>query len=110
MQFPRIMQLQRKMLPARDCIANTLLLHPWQYCIIAVGLTAPATLYKLKWKWNVLYVVGMLENQRSTLKEGGSIHTLIPLEREKLFNIHFSSYSGRETRHPLGDGRNYRPP
>jgi hypothetical protein len=76
-------------LPARDSVTNTLLLHPWHYCMIAVGFTAPATLYKLKWKWNVLYVVGMLENQRSTLKEGGSIHTLIP------------SRKGEDSQYPL---------
>jgi len=74
MQFPRIMQLQRKALPARDSIANTLLLYPGEHSMIAVGLTAPAALYKLKWGWNALYVVGMVENQRATLKEDGSIH------------------------------------
>src|SRR6266487_208003 len=95
MQFTRIMQLQRKMLPARDSVANILLFHPWHYCMIAVGFAAPATLYKLKWKWNVLYVVGILENQRSTLKEDGSVHTLIPSRKGVasqylLFVIYFS--------------------
>jgi len=32
----------------------------------------------LKWNWNLLYLVGILENQCSTLEEDGSIHTHIP--------------------------------
>lgn len=51
--------------------------------MIAVGFTAPATLYKLKWKWNVLYIVAMLDDQRSTLKEDGSIHTRILFRKEE---------------------------
>ncbi len=46
--------------------------------MIAVCFTTPAILYKLKWNWNLLYVVGILENQCSTLKEDGSIQTLVP--------------------------------
>ncbi len=51
--------------------------------MITVGFTAPATLYKLKWKWNVLYIVAMLDDQRSTLKEDGSIHTRILFRMEE---------------------------
>src|SRR5437899_6221930 len=66
------------MLPARDRIAYTVLFHPWHNCMIAVCFTTPAILYNLKWNWNLLYVVGILENQCSTLKEDGSIQTLVP--------------------------------
>src|SRR5215469_1472550 len=78
MQFTRIMQIQRETLPARDRVAYTLLFHPCHYCMIAISFTAPTILYKLKWDWNLLYLVGIVENQSSTLKEDGSIHTLIP--------------------------------
>src|SRR5713101_8104952 len=74
MRLPCIMQLKCKTWPARDSIANTLFLHPRKHCMIAIGFTSPATLYKLKGSRNAFIVVGLVENQRTTLKENGSIH------------------------------------
>ena len=42
--------------------------------MIVIGWAAPATFYKLKWAWNMFYFIGMLEHQRTTLKEDGVMH------------------------------------
>src|SRR5947207_5152092 len=74
MQFSRIMQRQPKTLPARDCVANTLILHPVEYFMIVIGFAAPATLDELKWNWNIINVVAMLEYQCAPLEEDGCLH------------------------------------
>ena len=74
MQFPRIMQRQPKTLPARDCVANTLILHPGEYFMIVIGFAAPATLDEPKWNRNIINVVAMLEYQCAPLKEDRCLH------------------------------------
>src|SRR6266567_1332803 len=84
-RFPRIMQLQRLVLPARDGVANTLFLQPGERCMIVVGFAAPAALQELKWCRNALDRVGMLEDQHATLKDDGYIQrrrSLLSAERQ----------------------------
>lgn len=68
-QFPALMQCERKALPARDGVANTLFLYPRKHLLIVIGLTTPATLDPLKWHRNMLNVLGMLKHECATLKE-----------------------------------------
>lgn len=60
---------------------ETLFLHPREHCTVVIGFTAPATLHELKWDWNILNVVGLLEYQRSTLEEGACTHRYGKIKR-----------------------------
>jgi hypothetical protein len=58
--------------------------------MIVVGFAAPATLHELKWGRNVLYIVGMLEYQRATLKKDGCTQRYGKIKR--LSSTHWCSY------------------
>src|SRR5579859_7976439 len=90
MQLSCIMQLQGRTWPARYSVANTLFLYPRKHFMIMISFTAPATLHELKWDRNVFYIVGMLEDQCTTLKEDGYTRRYGKIKR--LYSTHSCNY------------------
>src|SRR6266851_8305086 len=74
MRFPRLLYLQVERLPARNGVANILLLQVWLDRAVVVAFAAPALSDQLEWCGRSLLRVYLAQDKRATLVIDGLAH------------------------------------
>src|SRR6266849_1514800 len=74
MRFPRLLYLQVERLPARNGVANILLLQVWLDRAVVVAFAAPALSDELEWCGRSLLRVYLAQDKRATLVIDGLAH------------------------------------